>query len=132
MHHNGVSHRYESGRPSDLHSDLKPDNVLATGPDREICKLVDFVRRRLRKLTVQGVSDTFSKATDDRTFTRSGSPAFLAPELCLAVRGPVSAYAADVYALGVTTFAMLFAKLPFYSCVGRRARLTCPATTRFR
>ena len=65
------------------------------------------------------------RAADDRTAKRAGSPAFLAPELCIgpsaiveradiaAQNGLVSAYAADCWSLGVTLHACLTARLPF-------------------
>ena len=39
--------------------------------------------------------------------------AFYAPEICTAHHGDLSAKAADIWALGITLYCMLFGKLPF-------------------
>jgi serine/threonine protein kinase len=41
----------------------------------------------------------------------AGSPAFSAPELCLANQGDLSAKAADIWAMGVSTFKKFKEKL---------------------
>ncbi|KAJ3185312.1 hypothetical protein HDU85_001362 [Gaertneriomyces sp. JEL0708] len=81
------------------HRDIKPDNLLVAGDGT--LKLVDF-----------GVSEMFDPA-NDKLKTSAGSPAFFAPEVCTAHHGNISARAADIWAMGVTLFSMLFGYLPF-------------------
>jgi calcium/calmodulin-dependent protein kinase kinase 2 len=79
-----------------IHRDIKPANILLCSDD--VIKLSDF-----------GISHIFA---DEDTLTKSaGTPAFSPPETRLgtAFEGrPV-----DVWAMGVTLFALLFARLPF-------------------
>lgn len=89
LHYNQVAHR-----------DIKPDNILLT-EDRRVCKLVDF-----------GVS-AIAKPGDDRTESTVGTPAFRSPEMCTVKHGKISTFAADIWALGVTTYCMLTGRLPF-------------------
>ncbi|KAJ3222876.1 hypothetical protein HK099_001800 [Clydaea vesicula] len=88
LHENGISHR-----------DIKPDNILLSSDGT--LKIVDF-----------GVSEMFVKGTDlsDRS---AGSPAFFSPELCVARHGDVSSKAADIWAMGITLYCLIFGKLPF-------------------
>ncbi|KAJ3275473.1 hypothetical protein HDV01_000300 [Terramyces sp. JEL0728] len=81
------------------HRDIKPDNMLISKDG--VVKIVDF-----------GVSEMFSKGNDKFKNT-AGSPAFYAPETCNLSHGEISAMAADIWAMGVTLFCMVFGKLPF-------------------
>ncbi|KNC98646.1 CAMKK/CAMKK-META protein kinase [Spizellomyces punctatus DAOM BR117] len=81
------------------HRDIKPDNMLVAADGT--LKIVDF-----------GVSEIFSPASD-RLKTSAGSPAFSAPEVCVAHHGDFSARACDIWAMGVTLYCMLFGSLPF-------------------
>ncbi|KAL9946531.1 hypothetical protein ACHAQF_001471 [Verticillium nonalfalfae] len=83
-----------------IHRDIKPDNLLLT--EDEVLKVVDF-----------GVSEMFEKPDRMMTAKSAGSPAFLAPELCVARHGDVSGKAADIWSMGVSLFCLRYGKLPF-------------------
>jgi len=88
LHHNGIAHR-----------DIKPDNLLISKDN--VLKIVDF-----------GVSEMFVKG-NDRLKKSAGSPAFMAPELCVARHGDVSGTAADIWSMGVTLYCLIYGRLPF-------------------
>eukprot|EP01062_Namystynia_karyoxenos_P036447 TRINITY_DN26550_c0_g2_i1.p1 TRINITY_DN26550_c0_g2~~TRINITY_DN26550_c0_g2_i1.p1 ORF type:complete len:726 (+),score=145.16 TRINITY_DN26550_c0_g2_i1:102-2279(+) len=82
-----------------VHRDIKPANILIDAQDS--CVLCDF-----------GVSAFMQKDGDDVIEGLEGTPYFLSPELCRgeeAVHGIV----ADVWALGVTIYVMLFGRVCF-------------------
>eukprot|EP01059_Diplonema_ambulator_P010512 TRINITY_DN2053_c0_g1_i1.p1 TRINITY_DN2053_c0_g1~~TRINITY_DN2053_c0_g1_i1.p1 ORF type:complete len:396 (+),score=149.18 TRINITY_DN2053_c0_g1_i1:592-1779(+) len=85
-----------------FHRDIKPDNLLL---DRDgTVKLSDF-----------GVSISFeteADATHMRFF--EGTPVFLAPEV-VEGRAEVDAGAVDIWAMGITFYAMIFGRLPFHA-----------------
>ncbi|EEY20779.1 calcium/calmodulin-dependent protein kinase kinase [Verticillium alfalfae VaMs.102] len=83
-----------------IHRDIKPDNLLLT--EDEVLKVVDF-----------GVSEMFEKPDRMMTAKSAGSPAFLAPELCVARHGDVSGKAADIWSMGVSLYCLRYGKLPF-------------------
>jgi len=68
---------------------------------QDVLKIVDF-----------GVSEMFTKG-DDRLKSLSGSPAFTSPELSHAGIASVSGKAADIWAMGVTLYALIYGVLPF-------------------
>lgn len=80
-----------------IHGDIKPENLLITGDGR--IKIGDFsISQKLQD-------------SNDELHRSPGTPVFTAPECCLG-----SAYhgkPADVWALGVTLFCMLFGGYPF-------------------
>ncbi|KAJ3339727.1 hypothetical protein HDU93_007843 [Gonapodya sp. JEL0774] len=82
------------------HRDIKPDNLLLNA--NNVLKIVDF-----------GVSEMFVGSGNDRSKKSAGSPAFFAPEMCVAQHGEMSMKACDVWALGVTLHCLAFGKLPF-------------------
>ncbi len=97
----GVECAHKSGI---FHRDLKPENILlpesGTGP-----KVLDF---GVAKLAVP------SSTTDGGTLTVGGTivgtPAYMSPEQ---LRGEAVDARADVYSLGVITYEMLLARLPY-------------------
>lgn len=50
---------------------------------------------------------------DDRLKSSNGSPAFASPELSVGGGGHVSGKAADIWAMGVTLYALVYGCLPF-------------------
>jgi hypothetical protein len=99
----GVESAHKSGI---FHRDLKPENILlpesGTGP-----KVLDF---GVAKLT------TTSTTTDGGTLTAGGTivgtPAYMSPEQ---LRGEAVDARTDVFSLGVMTYEMLLARLPYGS-----------------
>ncbi len=85
-----------------VHRDLKPSNVFVTRTlAGDVVKVLDFGI----------VRDSASTASLTQTGESLGTPAYMAPEQFSAARdvGP----AADVWAMGVTLYEMLTARLPF-------------------
>jgi len=89
-----------------IHRDIKPDNILYFQDPQIIpnplCKIVDF-----------GVSESFAKPGDDRMHKSAGSPAFLAPEVCMGIGEGVHGRITDIWAMGITLYALVCGKLPF-------------------
>eukprot|EP01064_Diplonema_japonicum_P037709 TRINITY_DN8906_c0_g1_i2.p1 TRINITY_DN8906_c0_g1~~TRINITY_DN8906_c0_g1_i2.p1 ORF type:complete len:569 (+),score=118.27 TRINITY_DN8906_c0_g1_i2:180-1886(+) len=85
-----------------FHRDIKPENLLLGGDGT--VKVSDF-----------GVSisfDTEEDASQMKFF--EGTPVFLSPEV-VEGRSSVDAGAVDIWAVGVTFYAMLFGRLPFFA-----------------
>lgn len=66
-------------------------------------KIVDF-----------GVSEMFEKPGDPmKTAKSAGSPAFLAPELCVVRHGDVDGKATDIWSMGISLYCLRYGKIPF-------------------
>ena len=83
------------------HRDIKPENILVDGDGNG--KLADFG------------SAKFFAGEDDMMRGSVGTYHFFAPELCNENIKEYSGRAADIWALGITLYAMVFNKLPFCS-----------------
>lgn len=87
------------------HRDIKPDNLLRCGDGT--VKMSDFGEARMYDVTND---DPRSKAA------APGTPAFIAPELCMSERSPKAppeSYAADIWSLGASLFYMVYGRAPF-------------------
>lgn len=87
------------------HRDIKPDNLLRCGDGT--VKMSDFGEARMYDVTSE---DPRSRAA------APGTPAFIAPELCVSERSPKAppeSYAADIWSLGASLFYMVYGRAPF-------------------
>ena len=85
-----------------MHRDIKPQNVMFD--KNGTAKIVDF-----------GVSKVLENPNDSDTVkTTEGTYHFMSPEACDPDVDGFSGKAQDVWALGVTLYAMLFNKVPFF------------------
>ncbi|CUG06366.1 protein kinase, putative [Bodo saltans] len=83
-----------------VHFDIKPQNILCDQDDNVV--IADF-----------GVSELMKSDADNMVESLGfGTPAFMAPEVCRGDR-MVDGEAVDTWSLGVSAFAMLYAKMPF-------------------
>ncbi|CDF34350.1 Serine/threonine protein kinase [Chondrus crispus] len=87
------------------HRDIKPDNLLRCGDGT--VKISDFGEARMYDVSAE---DPRAKAA------APGTPAFIAPELCVSERSPKAppeSYAADIWSLGASLFYMVYGRAPF-------------------
>ncbi len=83
-----------------VHRDIKPENILC---DPQSCRitLIDF-----------GFAHRHPKYNEEVKHSLIGTPAYMAPEVLLQLRA--NAFKADIYALGIVLYQMLFdGELPF-------------------
>jgi CRP-like cAMP-binding protein len=88
-----LAHCHDKGL---LHRDVKPGNIFLTDDGK--AKLLDF------NIAVA------AQSTEKRDGRVSGTPAFMAPEQC---RGEALDGRADLYALGITAYALMVGEAPF-------------------
>ncbi|KAI9852862.1 MAG: hypothetical protein M1838_004421 [Thelocarpon superellum] len=104
-----------------IHRDIKPANLLWTA-DHHV-KISDFgvsyLGRPIRDDdTIEDLAEADAQPLDEAVELAKtvGTPAFYAPELCytdLTTTRPAVTGQIDVWALGVTLYCLLFARLPF-------------------
>jgi len=84
-----------------VHRDIKPANVLLTGPDRDVCKLIDFGL----------VEHVGALAHGQPEGSLIGTPLYMSPEAIVAPEtvGPPS----DLYGLGALGYFLLRGEPPF-------------------
>ncbi|KDQ52643.1 hypothetical protein JAAARDRAFT_138321 [Jaapia argillacea MUCL 33604] len=111
-----------------IHRDIKPANLMYTS-DRRSVKITDFgvshfsyAQRLAAATTPYDASDDDPILMDESDLSKmAGTPPFMAPEVIWEMKdtsgGSVSGSASvtiDVWALGVTLFSLLFARVPFF------------------
>lgn len=97
----GLQYCHEKGV---LHRDIKPQNIIF-GEDHHT-KIIDF--------GVSKVFDVNGGEGNDTVKTSEGTYHFMAPEACDPDIDEYSGKALDVWALGVTLYALLYNKCPFW------------------
>ncbi|MBK9032008.1 MAG: protein kinase [Myxococcales bacterium] len=91
-----------------IHRDLKPDNIVLTGPsDRPTAHVLDF---GIAKLVADAQGDAVATLTGQGAWL--GTPAYMAPEQWTADGATA---ASDRYALGVLAFELITGKAPFHA-----------------
>lgn len=83
-----------------VHRDIKPQNILMT--------LSGFI-----KIADLGQAQDISES--DLLSSTVGTYYFFAPECCSSTAGSFSGKAADIWALGITIYALVYKKLPFWA-----------------
>lgn len=84
-----------------LHRDIKPQNILIDSAGT--AKIVDF-----------GVCKILDDPSNDKVKSTEGTYHFMPPEECDPDTDEFSGKSVDVWALGVTLFALLYNKVPFW------------------
>lgn len=109
LHENNICHR-----------DLKPENILVAGDG--VYKIADFGVAHLFDETKEAAAAAANCGSDNQlaspekkkgyVSSTAGTYAFMAPETLKG--GAYDAYAADVWALGITLHALALGRIPFY------------------
>ncbi|KAK8815858.1 hypothetical protein WA538_004981, partial [Blastocystis sp. DL] len=103
-----------------VHRDIKPENILISKDDH--CKIVDFgVAHIFDTLNSNDGSlpestrplNLLTRANTGLMRNTAGTVYFYPPECCS--DEPYNTYAADIWALGVTLFAMVVGRLPLFN-----------------
>ncbi|KAF0682910.1 Aste57867_24998 [Aphanomyces stellatus] len=109
LHANNICHRWETA-----FLDLKPENILVGKGG--LVKIADFGVAHFfdeSKTTTDGNNPTTAASHKGFVTNSAGTYAYMAPESL--VSEPYSAFVADIWALGVTMYALFFGKIPYYS-----------------
>ncbi len=118
----GLAALHDSGI---VHRDLKPENVMFTSSGD--LKLLDFGLARQQEVRREGPAGAGLRSGDEVTVTAAvGTPGYMAPEQWT---GPRVDARADVFALGVILYELLFAERPFRGPSPLDIRLSTLTTT---
>lgn len=106
----GLAYLHENGI---VHRDIKPENCLFLA-DLETVKIVDF-----------GISEMFVR--HDTIEKSAGSPAFMAPELCVPkFNGQIHGVSCDMWSLGECSFSVSVPAWNLKPCATLRHHPLCP------
>lgn len=87
-----------------IHRDIKLENILVKDSENMVVALADF-----------GFAKVLPK-DDPYIYDLKGTPIYLAPEML--IKKPYDGYKADIWALGVTLFAIVSGTMPFFGDYG--------------
>jgi uncharacterized protein (TIGR03067 family) len=108
----GLQHAHEHGM---VHRDIKPQNLMVSGQERDLVRILDFGLASLVASAVVEESTPTSAESQKSTLTQVGSlmgtPDYMAPEQARDAR--TADIRSDVYSLGCTFYCLLTGKVPF-------------------